>query len=90
MVRGQIIPLARILGHIEEIEIVPILNELPATGSYCPLLPRAFDPPKELPLDDWVGLVRTTVPPPARWRGPRPGFWRRVWARLRDAFGRRG
>jgi glycerol-3-phosphate dehydrogenase (NAD(P)+) len=33
----------------------------------------------ELPLDDWVALVRATVPPPARWRRPRPGFWRRVW-----------
>jgi glycerol-3-phosphate dehydrogenase (NAD(P)+) len=39
----------------------------------------------ELPLDDWVALVRATVPPPARWRRPRPGFWRRAW---RWAFGR--
>jgi len=39
----------------------------------------------ELPLDDWVALVRATVPPPARWRRPRPGFWRRTW---RWAFGR--
>jgi glycerol-3-phosphate dehydrogenase (NAD(P)+) len=38
----------------------------------------------ELPLDDWVALVRTTVPPPARWRGRvgRTGFWRRLWDRL--------
>ena len=37
----------------------------------------------ELPLDDWVALVRTTVPPPARWRGrPKPGFWRRLRSRL--------
>jgi glycerol-3-phosphate dehydrogenase (NAD(P)+) len=35
----------------------------------------------ELPLDDWVALVRATVPPPARWRRPRPGFWRRLWRR---------
>jgi hypothetical protein len=39
----------------------------------------------ELPLDDWVALVRATVPPPARWRRPRPGFWRRAW---RWVFGR--
>jgi glycerol-3-phosphate dehydrogenase (NAD(P)+) len=41
----------------------------------------------ELPLDDWVALVRATVPPPARWRRarPRPGFWRRAWRRI---FGR--
>ncbi|MBA2349806.1 MAG: glycerol-3-phosphate dehydrogenase, partial [Solirubrobacterales bacterium] len=39
----------------------------------------------ELPLDDWVALVRTTVPPPARWRrGERPrGWWRRFVDRLR-------
>ncbi len=38
----------------------------------------------ELPLDDWVALVRATVPPPARWRRarPRPGFWRRAWRRI--------
>jgi len=35
-------------------------------------------------------FVRTTAPPPARWRGPRRGFWRRFWTRIRDAFGRRG
>jgi glycerol-3-phosphate dehydrogenase (NAD(P)+) len=37
----------------------------------------------ELPLDDWVALVRATVPPPALWRRrPPPGFWRRAWRRL--------
>jgi glycerol-3-phosphate dehydrogenase (NAD(P)+) len=36
----------------------------------------------ELPLEEWVALVRATVPPPARWRRPQPGFWRRVWRRL--------
>jgi glycerol-3-phosphate dehydrogenase (NAD(P)+) len=37
----------------------------------------------ELPLGEWVALVRATVPPPARWRRrPQPGFWRRVWGRL--------
>jgi glycerol-3-phosphate dehydrogenase (NAD(P)+) len=35
----------------------------------------------ELPLEEWVALVRATVPPPARWRRPRPGFWRRLWRR---------
>ncbi|MEA2194954.1 MAG: glycerol-3-phosphate dehydrogenase, partial [Solirubrobacteraceae bacterium] len=38
----------------------------------------------ELPLDDWIALVRTTVPPPARWRRrPPPGFWAGLWAKLR-------
>ncbi|MGH2875081.1 MAG: NAD(P)H-dependent glycerol-3-phosphate dehydrogenase [Solirubrobacteraceae bacterium] len=37
----------------------------------------------ELPLDDWVALVRATVPPPALWRRrPQPGFWRRAWRRM--------
>jgi glycerol-3-phosphate dehydrogenase (NAD(P)+) len=39
----------------------------------------------ELPLQEWVALVRATVPPPARWRRPQPGFWRRVWRRLNRA-----
>jgi glycerol-3-phosphate dehydrogenase (NAD(P)+) len=33
----------------------------------------------ELPLDDWVALVRTTVPPPSRRRGP--AWWRRLRSR---------
>jgi glycerol-3-phosphate dehydrogenase (NAD(P)+) len=37
----------------------------------------------ELPLEEWVALVRATVPPPARWRRrPPPGLWRRLWRRL--------
>src|SRR5687768_318099 len=49
--RSQIMALARVLSHIEEIEIPPILAELPRSGSYCPLLVWALDPPEELPLD---------------------------------------
>jgi glycerol-3-phosphate dehydrogenase (NAD(P)+) len=48
----------------------------------------------ELPLDEWVALVRTTAPPPARWRGrwgrrrvagpsSRPGPFNRLAARWR-------
>jgi glycerol-3-phosphate dehydrogenase (NAD(P)+) len=46
----------------------------------------------ELPLEGWIGLVRTTVPPPARFRrvgadGPaRDGWWaraRRRWLQWR-------
>ena len=38
-----------------------------------------------LPLNDWIGLVRTTVPPPARWlAGKRPG----PIARMLRGFGR--
>jgi glycerol-3-phosphate dehydrogenase (NAD(P)+) len=43
----------------------------------------------ELPLDEWVAVVRTTVPPPARWRpAVRTGFWKRVWGRVRGWFTR--
>jgi glycerol-3-phosphate dehydrogenase (NAD(P)+) len=43
----------------------------------------------DLPLDEWVALVRATVPPPPRWRpAVRPGFWRRVRARVRGWFTR--
>src|SRR5207237_738849 len=37
----------------------------------------------ELPLAQWVALVRATVPPPARWRRRRPGVWRRMLERAR-------
>jgi glycerol-3-phosphate dehydrogenase (NAD(P)+) len=40
----------------------------------------------ELPLQDWVALVRATVPPPARWRrrggNGRLSTWRRLLRRL--------
>ena len=40
----------------------------------------------ELPLQEWVALVRATVPPPALWRRrPQPGFWRRLWRRMARA-----
>ena len=79
---------ARIGQAIEALESVPLLAqalaragvESPVTAALGRLIAG------ELPLDDWVGLVRTTVPPPARWRGPRRGFWRRLWARMRDVF----
>jgi glycerol-3-phosphate dehydrogenase (NAD(P)+) len=39
----------------------------------------------ELPLDEWLAVVRATVPPPARWRpSVRPGFWRSLRERIRS------
>ena len=38
-----------------------------------------------MPLDDWIGLVRASQPPPARFRRSR-----RFWLRLRGLFTRRG
>ena len=67
----------RIGQAVEALESVPLLAralgragvEAPVTDALCRLIEG------ELPLDDWVGLVRTTVPPPARF-GRRRGFFR--------------
>src|SRR3954451_12226279 len=72
----------RIGQAVESLESVPLLAravetagvEAPVTTGLARLI-RA-----ELPLDEWVGLVRTTVPPPARFGRAREGGW---WARLR-------
>jgi glycerol-3-phosphate dehydrogenase (NAD(P)+) len=75
---------ARVGQAVEALESVPLLAraleragvEAPVTGALGRLISG------ELPLEAWVALVRATVPPPARWRRPRPGFWRRVLGRL--------
>lgn len=75
----------RIGQAVEALESVPLLAHAleqagvgaPVTGALGRLISG------ELPLDDWVALVRATVPPPALWRRrPQPGFWRRAWRRL--------
>jgi glycerol-3-phosphate dehydrogenase (NAD(P)+) len=78
---------ARIGQAVEALESVPLLAralerdgvDAPVTRGLAALIAG------ELPLDGWVGLVRTTVPPPARFRraageGPTGEGW---WARLR-------
>lgn len=90
---AQGVPTAEIPGRIgqaiESLESVPLLAgaleraqvDAPVTSGLTRLIAG------ELPLDEWVALVRTTVPPsPARWRPrrPEPGFW----ARVRDWFRR--
>jgi glycerol-3-phosphate dehydrogenase (NAD(P)+) len=70
---------------VEALESVPLLATAlesagvaaPVTGALARLIAG------ELPLDDWVALVRATVPPAALWRRrPTPGFWGRLWRRL--------
>jgi glycerol-3-phosphate dehydrogenase (NAD(P)+) len=80
---------ARIGQAVEALESVPLLaHALDAAGVDAPVT-RGLAELIEggLPLDDWVGLVRTTVPPPARFprvkRPVGPGFWARLVARLR-------
>jgi glycerol-3-phosphate dehydrogenase (NAD(P)+) len=74
----------RIGQAVEALEWVPMLADtLERAGVEAPVtkaLGRLIS--GELPLQEWVALVRATVPPPARWRRPRPGLWRRLWERL--------
>jgi glycerol-3-phosphate dehydrogenase (NAD(P)+) len=80
---------ARIGQAVESLESVPLLaralehaggavaeGRAPITTALGRLISG------ELPLEEWVALVRATVPPPARWRGGGNGFWRRAWRRL--------
>lgn len=84
------VPASEIPAHIgqavEALESVPLLAlaleraglDAPVTGGLARLIAG------DLPLDDWVALVRTTVPPPARFRRvQRAGWWARLMARLR-------
>jgi glycerol-3-phosphate dehydrogenase (NAD(P)+) len=77
---------ARVGQAIEALESVPLLAkalaaaevDAPVTTALCKLIDG------ELPLDEWVAVVRATVPPPARWRPTvRPGFWRGLRERIR-------
>lgn len=75
----------RIGQTVEALESVPLLARgLERAGIDAPVttgLARLIS--GELPLDEWVALVRTTLPPPARWRAPvRRGLVRRVAARV--------
>ncbi|MGI8579738.1 MAG: NAD(P)H-dependent glycerol-3-phosphate dehydrogenase, partial [Solirubrobacteraceae bacterium] len=79
---------ARIGQAVESLESVPQLAralaragvDVPVTAALGQLITG------ELPLQEWVAFVRATVPPPARWRAPQRGFWRRGWARARALF----
>ncbi len=76
----------RIGQAVEALEWVPLLaRRLETAGVKAPVtgaLGRLVS--GELPLERWVALVRTTVPPPALWRRrPPPGLWRRVWRWLK-------
>jgi glycerol-3-phosphate dehydrogenase (NAD(P)+) len=73
----------RVGQAVESLESVPLLaRALAGAGIDAPVnaaLSRLIA--GDLPLEQWVALVRTTVPPPARWRRRqhRPdGFWARV------------
>jgi glycerol-3-phosphate dehydrogenase (NAD(P)+) len=75
---------ARVGQAVEALEAVPLLaHALAQAGVRAPVtsaLGRLIS--GELPLADWVALVRATVPPPARWLRRKPGFWQRLRDRL--------
>jgi glycerol-3-phosphate dehydrogenase (NAD(P)+) len=79
---------ARIGQAVEALESVPLLaRALERGGGQAPVMSALGHLISgELPLQEWVALVRATVPPPALWRRrPQPGFWRRLWRRLSSA-----
>jgi glycerol-3-phosphate dehydrogenase (NAD(P)+) len=82
----------RVGQAVEALDSVPLLAkaltnaaiDAPVTHALAGLIDG------RLPLDEWVAVVRTTVPPPARWRpAVRAGFWLRVRERIRAWFSRR-
>ncbi len=80
----------RIGQAVESLDVVPLLaSALEGAGVDAPVtsgLARLIS--GELPLDDWVGLVRTTVPAAPRRALVKRGFWARVRARWRRFFAR--
>lgn len=79
----------RVGQAVEALETVPLLaRALARAGIEAPVtnaLARLIE--SELPLEEWVAIVRTTVPPAARRRrtNARPRIWRRLadWIRAR-------
>jgi glycerol-3-phosphate dehydrogenase (NAD(P)+) len=84
---------ARVAQAVEALETVPLLAKaLAAADIEAPVtsaLARLID--GSLPLEEWVAIVRTTIPPAARRRPPTPPtLWRRFTAWLKRLFARSG
>jgi glycerol-3-phosphate dehydrogenase (NAD(P)+) len=83
---------ARVGQAVEALETVPLLATAMASADIDPPVTTALAQliQGELPLEDWIAVVRTTVPPPTRGRSVlRRGFWRRLADWLRGPFKRR-
>jgi glycerol-3-phosphate dehydrogenase (NAD(P)+) len=86
---------ARVGQAVEALETVPLLATAMTSAGFDPPVTTALARliQGDLPLEDWIAIVRTTVPPPARWHRPRRagggGVWRRLWVRLLRLFQRR-
>lgn len=88
-VPAEAIP-ARVGQAIEALETVPLLAKaLTAAGVEAPItsaLARLIE--GTLPLEEWVAIVRTTIPPAARRRpATQPTLWRRFVAWFKRVFG---
>jgi glycerol-3-phosphate dehydrogenase (NAD(P)+) len=82
---------SRVGQTVEALESVPLLAHALTDAGFEAPVTRALGQliSGELPLDEWVAVVRATVPPPARWRpAVRRGFWRRLRDRVRHWFTR--
>lgn len=82
---------ARVGQAVEALETVPLLAKaLAAANIEAPVtsaLARLVD--GSLPLDEWVAIVRTTIPPaPRRGAATPPTLWRRFTAWLKRLFSR--
>jgi glycerol-3-phosphate dehydrogenase (NAD(P)+) len=80
---------ARVGQAVEALESVPLLAQALGNAGVDAPVTRALGQliAGNVPLDEWVAVVRTTVPPPARWRpAVRTGFWRRVRERVLSWF----
>ncbi len=83
---------ARVGQAVEALESVPLLaRALREAGFEAPVntaLSNLIE--GTLPLEEWVAVVRATVPPPARWRPQvKLGFWRRLRERYKAWRSRR-
>jgi len=82
---------ARVGQAVEALKTVPLLARgLQAAGFEAPVtaaLARLIA--GDLPLDEWIAVVRTTIPPSAGNRRGRTGFWSRLRGWVRALFGRR-
>lgn len=80
---------SRVGQAVEALESVPLLaRALENAGIDAPVTTALANLIKgDLPLDEWVAVVRATVPPPPRWRPPvKPGFWKRLRRRLQERW----
>ena len=80
---------ARVGQAVEALEAVPLVATAMTSAGLDPPVTTALAQliQGELPLDGWIAVVRTTVPPPASSRSVlRRGFWRRLADWLRQLF----